>query len=66
VPASASHPFRVARFQNKTGGALERGPLACLAWIGRQQLSRKNLRRLGQLRRGLPADLDALRRALTR
>jgi hypothetical protein len=28
VPESASHPFRVARFQNKTGGLLERGPLA--------------------------------------
>ncbi len=28
VPDSASHPFRVARFANKTGGALERGPIA--------------------------------------
>ena len=28
VPDSASHPFRVARFTNKTGGMLERGPLA--------------------------------------
>jgi hypothetical protein len=28
VPESASHPFRVARFANKTGGLLERGPLA--------------------------------------
>jgi hypothetical protein len=28
VPDSASHPFRVARFVNKTGGLLERGPLA--------------------------------------
>ncbi len=28
VPESASHPFRVARFTNKTGGLLERGPLA--------------------------------------
>jgi hypothetical protein len=28
VPQSASHPFRVARFTNKTGGLLERGPLA--------------------------------------
>jgi hypothetical protein len=28
VPESSSHPFRVARFQNKTGGLLERGPLA--------------------------------------
>jgi hypothetical protein len=28
VPDSASHPFRVARFTNKTGGLLERGPLA--------------------------------------
>jgi hypothetical protein len=28
VPDSASHPFRVARFANKTGGLLERGPLA--------------------------------------
>jgi hypothetical protein len=28
VPDSAAHPFRVARFTNKTGGLLERGPLA--------------------------------------
>lgn len=28
VPQSSSHPFRVARFTNKTGGLLERGPLA--------------------------------------
>jgi len=28
VPASAAHPFRVARFTNQTGGLLERGPLA--------------------------------------
>jgi len=28
VPDSTSHPFRVARFVNKTGGLLERGPLA--------------------------------------
>jgi hypothetical protein len=28
VPDSASHPFRVARFTNRTGGLLERGPLA--------------------------------------
>jgi hypothetical protein len=28
VPESATHPFRVARFTNKTGGLLERGPLA--------------------------------------
>ncbi len=28
VPDSASHPFRVARFKNETGGALERGPIA--------------------------------------
>ena len=28
VPGSASHPFRVARFTNQTGGLLERGPLA--------------------------------------
>ena len=28
VPDSSSHPFRVARFANKTGGALERGPIA--------------------------------------
>lgn len=28
VPESSSHPFRVARFTNKTGGLLERGPLA--------------------------------------
>jgi hypothetical protein len=28
VPDSMQHPFRVARFENKTGGALERGPIA--------------------------------------
>lgn len=28
VPDSASHPFRVARFTNGGGGALERGPIA--------------------------------------
>jgi hypothetical protein len=28
VPESTSHPFRVARFANNTGGLLERGPLA--------------------------------------
>jgi hypothetical protein len=28
VPDSMQHPFRVARFANKTGGALERGPIA--------------------------------------
>ena len=28
VPDSASHPFRVARFNNKVGGVLERGPIA--------------------------------------
>jgi hypothetical protein len=28
VPESSSHPFRVARFTNRTGGLLERGPLA--------------------------------------
>jgi hypothetical protein len=28
VPDSASHPFRVARFANRTPGALERGPIA--------------------------------------
>jgi hypothetical protein len=28
VPDSAQHPFRVARFKNATGGALERGPIA--------------------------------------
>lgn len=28
VPDSMSHPFRVARFSNKTAGALERGPIA--------------------------------------
>jgi hypothetical protein len=28
VPDSSSHPFRVARFTNKTGGLLEKGPLA--------------------------------------
>jgi hypothetical protein len=31
VPDSASHPFRVARFVNKTGGLIERGPLAIFA-----------------------------------
>jgi hypothetical protein len=31
VPDSASHPFRVARFTNRTGGLLERGPLAIFA-----------------------------------
>jgi hypothetical protein len=33
VPESSSHPFRVARFTNKTGGLLERGPLA-IFWDG--------------------------------
>jgi hypothetical protein len=28
VPDSSSHPFRVARFTNKSGGLLERGPIA--------------------------------------
>ncbi len=28
VPDSASHPFRVARFANRSGGVLERGPIA--------------------------------------
>ena len=28
VPDSQAHPFRVARFTNKTGGLLERGPIA--------------------------------------
>jgi hypothetical protein len=28
VPDSTSHPFRVARFTNKSGGMLERGPIA--------------------------------------
>jgi hypothetical protein len=28
VPDSMSHPFRVARFANRTGGVLERGPIA--------------------------------------
>ncbi len=28
VPDSSSHPFRVARFANKTGGAIEKGPIA--------------------------------------
>ncbi len=31
VPDSASHPFRVARFVNRTGGLVERGPLAIFA-----------------------------------
>jgi hypothetical protein len=28
VPDSSSHPFRVVRFENATGGLLERGPIA--------------------------------------
>jgi Domain of unknown function (DUF4139) len=28
VPDSSSHPFRVGRFSNKSGGLLERGPIA--------------------------------------
>ena len=28
VPDSTNHPFRVARFTNKSGGVLERGPIA--------------------------------------
>jgi hypothetical protein len=31
VPESTNHPFRVARFVNKTGGLVERGPLAIFA-----------------------------------
>jgi len=31
VPDSATNPFRVARFTNRTGGLLERGPLAIFA-----------------------------------
>jgi hypothetical protein len=31
VPESSRHPFRVARFVNKTGGLIERGPLAIFA-----------------------------------
>jgi hypothetical protein len=31
VPDSVRHPFRVARFVNKTGGLVERGPLAIFA-----------------------------------
>lgn len=31
VPLSASHPFRVARMKNETGGLLERGPIAVFA-----------------------------------
>jgi hypothetical protein len=31
VPDSMRHPFRVARFVNKTGGLVERGPLAIFA-----------------------------------
>jgi fructose-specific component phosphotransferase system IIB-like protein len=34
VPESAAHPFRVARFTNKTGGLLERGPLAFFGEAG--------------------------------
>lgn len=42
VPDSASHPFRVARFSNKTSGALERGPIAVFekgAFLGQGVLS---------------------------
>jgi hypothetical protein len=31
VPDSSRHPFRVARFVNRTGGLVERGPLAIFA-----------------------------------
>lgn len=34
VPSSSSHPFRVARFSNQTGGLLERGPLAIFGQSG--------------------------------
>jgi hypothetical protein len=37
VPDSASHPFRVARFSNRTGGVLERGPIAIFQQGGREE-----------------------------
>ncbi len=41
VGDSASHPFRVARFENRTGGLLERGPVAIFesgAFLGQGML----------------------------
>ncbi len=41
VAASASHPFHVARFENRTGALLERGPLAIFeegAFLGQGML----------------------------
>ena len=41
VPDSTSHPFRVARFTNSTGGMLERGPIAVFeqgAFLGQGML----------------------------
>ncbi len=42
VPDSSSHPFRVARFKNTTGGLLEKGPLAIYeagSFLGQGMLS---------------------------
>ncbi len=41
VPASSSHPFHVARFENRTGALLERGPVAIFddgAFLGQGML----------------------------
>jgi len=41
VAASATHPFHVARFENRTGGLLERGPVAIFeagAFLGQGML----------------------------
>jgi hypothetical protein len=41
VPASSSHPFHVARFENRTGALLERGPIAIFeagAYLGQGML----------------------------
>jgi hypothetical protein len=41
VPASSTHPFHVARFENRTGALLERGPIAIFeegAYLGQGML----------------------------
>ncbi len=41
VPASSQHPFHVARFENRTGALLERGPIAIFeagAYLGQGML----------------------------
>jgi TonB family protein len=41
IPASSTHPFRVARFENRTGALLERGPIAIFeagAYLGQGML----------------------------